>query len=228
MSVLNKEIDILAKLENDILVGEIITGEKQYQISRNKWSAKISENGNVKYNLKSNSFTGNTEILGMNSTLNQIKTEIYDKCFLEISNFKTELESIEYDACQFEMNEMKIICRSSKITPKKVGQFVTFWKRNEKGITQPYSETDQVDFYVINVKADNNFGQFVFPISELISKGLISTDRKDGKRGFRVYPIWDKAQNKQAVKTQKWQLNYFYEINKTPDLNKVSDLYKRK
>jgi len=100
----------------------------------------------------------------------------------------------------------KIICRSSKTTPKKVGQFVTFWKRNIKGITGPYSETNKIDFYVINVKSGNRFGQFVFPKSELINKEIIRTEGKDGKRGFRVYPKWDTPKNKQAEKTQKWQV----------------------
>ena len=34
-----------------------------------------------------------------------------------------------------------------------------------------------------------------------------------------------KAQNKQAEKTQKWQLNQFYEIGSTTDLKKVIKLY---
>lgn len=34
-----------------------------------------------------------------------------------------ELEGTAYDTCQFELNRIKIISRSSKITPKKVGQF---------------------------------------------------------------------------------------------------------
>ena len=163
----------------------------------------------------------------MNSNLNKIKTEIYDNCSLEISDFIMELEGKEYDACQFELNGMKIICRSSKITPKKVGQFVTFWKRNIKGITEPYSETDRINFYVINVKSENRFGQFVFPKFELINKGIIATEKKDGKRGFRVYPEWDITQNKQAEKTQRWQLNYFYEINDSIDFRKVTELYKK-
>ncbi|WP_299064290.1 MepB family protein [uncultured Polaribacter sp.] len=163
----------------------------------------------------------------MNSNLNKIKTEIYNNCSLEISDFIKELEGKEYDACQFELNGMKIICRSSKITPKKIGQFVTFWRRNKEGITEPFNENDKIDFYVINVSSENNFGQFVFPKSELINKGIISTKIKDGKRGFRVYPKWDRAENKQAKKTQKWQLNYFYEINKLTDLIKVSELYEK-
>lgn len=161
----------------------------------------------------------------MNTKLNQIKTEVYDKCSLEISDFIEELEGVGYDACQFKLNGMKVICRSSRITPKKVGQFVTFWKRNEKGITEPFNETDTIDFYVINVNSENNSGQFVFPKSILINKGIISTKIKDGKRGFRVYPKWDKATNKQAEKTQNWQLQYFYELNKTTNFKKVLELY---
>ncbi len=167
-----------------------------------------------------------TEILNRN--LIEMKTELYDKVDFQISKMNNELEGTEYDACQFELNGMKIISRSSKITPKKIGQFVTFWKRNKKGITEPFSETDQIDFYVINVKTKNNFGQFVFPKSELINKGIISTEKKDGKRGFRVYPKWDNAENKQAKKTQEWQLKYFYEIGLTTDFKRVNELYNGK
>lgn len=164
----------------------------------------------------------------MDSNFNQIKTKVYDKCSLEISDFKNEHEGKEYHACQFKLNEMKIVCRSSKITPKKVGQFVTFWKRNKKGITEPFNENDNVDFYVINASSGDNLGQFVFPKSILINKGIISTTNKDGKRGFRVYPKWDKTENKQAVKTQSWQLDYFYEINRLTDLKIVLALYEMK
>lgn len=161
----------------------------------------------------------------MDSDLNQIKTEVYDKCSLKISNFKNELESKEYNACRFELNGRNILSRDAKITPKKVGQFVTFWKRNGNGIIEPFYESDRIDFYVVNVKTENDFGQFVFPKSVLIKKGIISTEKKEGKRAFRVYPKWDVPKNKQAELTQNWQLNYFYEINKSIDLKKVSELY---
>ena len=78
----------------------------------------------------------------------------------------------------------------------------------------------------MNVRTENEFGQFVFPKAVLIKKGIISTDKKEGKRAFRVYPIWDNANNKQAERTQKWQLDYFYEINDSTNLKKVADLYK--
>ena len=165
----------------------------------------------------------------MNNNLTEVKTKIYDKLSLNISNFNNESEGKQYDACQFELNRFKIICRSSKITPKKVGQFVTFWKRNKDGITEPHCETDPFDFYIINVKADNKLGQFVFPKAELIKNGIISTNTNDGKRGFRIYPKWDKARNKQAIKTQNWQLEYFYEIvSNHESINKAKELYSQK
>lgn len=161
----------------------------------------------------------------MDYNLNQIKREVYDKCSLEISDFKRESESKEYDACQFRLNGRNIISRNSKITPKKVGQFVTFWKRNENGPIEPFNETDQFDYYIVNVRSENEFGQFVFPKSVLIKKGIISTEIKKGKRAFRIYPSWDIPKNKQAEHTQKWQLEFFYEINDSIDFNKVVKLY---
>lgn len=161
----------------------------------------------------------------MNANLSEIKTAIYDQCSLNISNFQFEEESKEYEACNFKLNNLTIISRTAKITPKKIGQFVTFWKRNQHGIIEPFEETDNIDFYVVNIRFENKFGQFVFPKSILIKKGIISTDKKEGKRAFRVYPNWDIPTNKQAEKTQKWQLNYFYEITNSIDLSKIKKLY---
>lgn len=77
----------------------------------------------------------------------------------------------------------------------------------------------------MNVRADDKFGQFVFPKAVLIEKGVITSLRKDGKRAIRVYPIWDVTQSKQAERTQKWQLNYFYEIREEINFEKVKSLY---
>ena len=142
----------------------------------------------------------------MNTYLANIKMNIYDKYGIDISDFKQEAESKEYDACQFKLNGFRIISRTSKITPKKIGQFVTFWKRNTNGPIAPFHESDPFDFYIINIASENKLGQFVFPKAVLLKKGIISTDNKEGKRGFRVYPIWDTVISKQALLTQKWQL----------------------
>lgn len=161
----------------------------------------------------------------MDNTLEKIQYEIYTKCNLQITNFEAEKESKEYDASRFQLNNLNIVYRNAKTTPTKRGQFVTFWKRNNKGTIEPLHEHDLIDFYVITVQSENKTGQFVFPKTILLEKGIISTDRKEGKRAFRVYPNWDITNNKQAEKSQKWQLHYFYEIKPSTDLKKASALY---
>ena len=161
----------------------------------------------------------------MDNNWSQINAEVYERCSLKILNLEYEEESKEYDACRFELSGRSVICRNAKTTPKKNGQFVTFWKRNENGQIEPFEENDEFDFFLVNVRTENQFGQFVFPTSVLINKGIISTSKREGKRAFRVYPIWDIAKSKQAERTQKWQLKYFYEINTLTDFDKVVDLY---
>lgn len=149
----------------------------------------------------------------MNSFLPESINTLFNRLSLQISELALEPESKEYDACRFRLNGQSIVYRSAKITPKKIGQFVTFWKRNESGITGPLHENDPFDFYIINVASANKQGQFIVPKSILIKKGIVSTPAKDGKRGFRVYPPWDTPNNKQAEKTQQWQVQYFVETN---------------
>ncbi|WP_046757017.1 MepB family protein [Kordia jejudonensis] len=141
------------------------------------------------------------------------KKRVYDVCGFDFLNFHESEESKEYEACTFQLDTFQIISRTAKITPKKVGQFVTIWKRNSAGITMPFQETDAFDFIIINVQKDENFGQFVFPKSVLIQKRIVSTKTNDGKRGIRVYPVWDKPTSTQAMKTQMWQLQYFFQID---------------
>lgn len=144
----------------------------------------------------------------MNMFLVFLKSEIYDRNGFTISNFAVEPESQEYGACRFEINGKKVISRNAKITPRKVGQFVTCWKRSVEGTTQPFDESDDFDLLVINVSKDDRYGQFVFPKSILAQKGIVTTIKNPGKRGFRVYPAWDRPTNKQAIQSQKWQLNF--------------------
>ncbi|PKB44178.1 hypothetical protein AX016_2392 [Cellulophaga sp. RHA19] len=161
----------------------------------------------------------------MNNQLSLIKTKIYDKCKLTITNFILEEESKEYDACRFLLGGHVIISRNSKITPKKLGQFVTFWKRSKSGPIEPFNATNNIDFFIVNVADQDKLGQFVFPKSVLLKKGILSTEKKEGKRAFRVYPSWVVPISKQALKTQEWQLKYFYIINDEINLEEVNALY---
>ena len=107
------------------------------------------------------------------------------------------------------------IVREAKITPKKIGQFVSIWKRNNEGITGPRHVNDDFEFLIIHCTAGKNRGQFIFPKSILIEKEIISTTEKEGKRGFRVYPPWDEPQSKQAIKTKACQVKFFKPLKNT-------------
>lgn len=139
---------------------------------------------------------------------------LYEPCGIALTNFQKNLEGIAYGACSFRLNEQVIEYRVSKITPRKVGQFVTIWQRSKSGDTEPFNVLDDLDFIIITSQKEHKLGQFVFPKSVLADKGIITTDGKEGKRGIRVYPPWDKTTSKQAIKTQNWQIQYFVTLEK--------------
>ncbi len=151
--------------------------------------------------------------------LHRAKTLLYDKCGFDFGELIAEDESQEYGAYTFRLNGLKIKFRVSKITPTKTGQFVTIWKRNKEGVTQPFDLTDEIDFVIISSENGNDFGQFIFPKSVLLDKGIITGNSKEGKRGIRVYPPWDIVTNKQAEKTQLWQTKYFLRIDNSDKTN---------
>lgn len=153
------------------------------------------------------------------------KELVYDCCNFESTQPQQEAESTDYDAYHFQLNGKFICYRMAKITPTKTGQFVTLWKRNKTGIIEPFDFLDTIDFVIVSVRKDDLFGQFVFPKTVLLDKGIFSTSTKEGKRATRVYPPWDETTSKQAQKTQQWQLNYFYTITPDLDLNKFKSLF---
>lgn len=144
----------------------------------------------------------------------ETKKLVYDSCKFIISEPLLEPESAEYGAFVFKLNGSNVRFRVAKITPTKIGQFVTLWKRSASGPIQPFDASDPIDFFVISVRSGENFGQFVFPKSILCEKNVFSVNSKGGKRAIRAYPPWDKTTNKQAKKTQGWQTKYFLEIPK--------------
>lgn len=168
-----------------------------------------------------------TTLNSIHSDLKVVKELVYDKCGFDLTDFKQNLESIEYGACSFRLSGKTIQHRVSKITPTKMGQFVTIWKRNNDGITEPFGISDDIDFIIITSKSGENFGQFIFSKSVLADKGIITRNGKEGKRGIRVYPPWDIVTNKQAEKTQSWQTKYFLTIksDNSIDLDLVRKLF---
>ncbi len=141
------------------------------------------------------------------------KKLVYDKIGFDCSDVKAEEESAEYGAFTFRINGLPVIYREAKITPTKAGQFVTIWKRKDKGPIAPFDVHDDFDFIIISAKHNHHLGQFIFSKAVLLAKGIISGHEKEGKRGIRVYPPWDEVNSSQAIKTQRWQLEYFLEIS---------------
>ena len=165
--------------------------------------------------------------LKLPADFNYLCEQVFAVCGFTYSQPVAEAESAEYEAYRFKLNGQAVCYRQAKITPTKVGQFVTLWKRIGNGPIQPFDSLDKIDLFVVTVKTKTRVGQFVFPKSALIKHGILSVKGKGGKRALRVYPSWDVTESKQASKTQAWQLEFFAEIpkSKVVDVERFKLLY---
>lgn len=163
----------------------------------------------------------------MHSDLIVAQERAYSSSGFVIQDLKQEVESQEYSACDFVMNNKNIKFRVARITPTKIGQFVTLWKRIGNGPIMPFDLSDPIDLFVVSVRRGDHLGQFVFPKTVLYEKGFVSKDGIGGKRAMRVYPPWDVTDSKQAGQTQAWQLKYFFEIfaDKQIDVSNIKRLF---
>ena len=165
--------------------------------------------------------------VAIHSDLLATKDLVFTPCKFECSQPLLEAQNAEYGAYVYQVNTLTIRFRVAKITPTKVGQFVTLWERSEAGPIQPYDLSDPVDLFVISAREGDKFGQFVFPKAVLCDHDIVSKNGKGGKRAIRIYPPWDKPASRQAQKTQEWQLDYFLEIpaNEPIDCERARMLY---
>ena len=141
--------------------------------------------------------------------LNKVDKFFLEAVSLQCSNLIQDKEAKDYLGCSFNIGNRYVKCRKAKITPKKSGFFVTLWKRNEEHKSEPYNASDKYDFYMILTEEHENYGFFLFPKNELIKRKILSTEMKEGKRGFRVYPNWVNTANEQARKTS----SYFFKFS---------------
>jgi hypothetical protein len=155
--------------------------------------------------------------------LNEVEKLVYEPCGFKRVNIHYLSDNQAYDACSFEMNQLLIQFRRSKITPTKKGQFVVFWKR-KNGKCVPFEATDEFDYVIIHVVNQNSCGQFLFPKSVLIKQKIIASESNPGKRGFRLYAPWDWVTSKQAKITQEWQSKYFVNFNEPIEIHKIQSL----
>jgi hypothetical protein len=131
-----------------------------------------------------------------------------------VTDFHKEPESIDYDACSYMLGESKVIYRKAHITPTKLGQFVTLWKRKRNGVIRPYDINDDFDLVIIYCVKNKKRGLFIFNKKVLNEYDIISGNKKLGKRALRIYPPWDKVTSPQSSKSKEWQLKYFTNLSK--------------
>lgn len=142
-----------------------------------------------------------------------LQERLYTPHDFTISELQPEQQNSAYAAGRYLINETSIRVRAAKITPKKVGQFVAFWQKDEKGINQPYALSEALELLVIYATRDENQGLFVFPRELLATKKILTVGASKGKMAMRVYPPWDQASNAQGKKTQAWQVPYFIDLS---------------
>lgn len=150
---------------------------------------------------------------------------VYKPCGLLLQNLRVEKQNEEYEGSTFTLNEVFIRHRTAKITPKKIGQFVAIWEKDEHNDNRPFLYEHSPEFLVVNTFTNEHRGQFVFPRNVLREKGILSTPTQKGKMALRVYPVWDTPTSKQAVATQKWQLLYFLDFTEEINDTDVKRLY---
>ncbi|WP_126243294.1 MepB family protein [Chitinophaga rhizosphaerae] len=150
----------------------------------------------------------------MTATLASIETNALHPAGLRITGLLQDAESEDYDGLDLLCNgSVRIKYRQAKLTPKKAGNFVALWKRSASGGTAPFTLSDPFDFYMIAVHGGSRSGFFMFPRQALAGNGVLTNGPKEGKRGFRLYPGWVEAPNRQALNTQQWQSGYFVDLD---------------
>lgn len=141
-------------------------------------------------------------------------------------------ESSKYDGLNFALNGRSIIYRKGKVTSDRPGAFLAVWHRplssdSNKPIPLAAKEFDYLFVHVENysnlseLEHRTKHGMFIFSVSLLIEKGIVSSVTSKGKTGFRVFPPWcqdrgvigTKVFSESGKKTQCWQLPFFLDID---------------
>ena len=159
-------------------------------------------------------------------------------------------ESAKYDALFFALNNQKIVYRNGKVTPDRPGAFLTVWQRPSSSTMNSNKpiplNSNELDYLFVKVQEHSNvtsdeeliknskYGLFIFPVSLLIEKNIVSSIKNRGKTGFRVFPPWSQDRgsvrtnvfSESGKKTQRWQIPYFLEVSNdnlidSCELNKI-------
>ena len=144
---------------------------------------------------------------------------------LTIQKITVEPQNAAYEGTCLEIDGHHYRSRLAKLTAKKKGYFVVFWEKDANNQNQPYDFASSPDKLIISVIDGHQKGQFIFPKSVLLAKGILSGPHAAGKMASRVYPSWVKDLNLSAQKTQKWQAPYFIDLSLKVDRHALNNLY---
>lgn len=122
-----------------------------------------------------------------------------------------ETQNSDYESGIAQIFDASWHIRTARNTPTKPGAFVAFWQRDVDGTTTPFSDDDLAAGLLVFVEQRGRRGVFRFTGEHLAELGITS-GRRPGKRGFRVYPSWCSGLNTQATATQRAQAPAFQEF----------------
>lgn len=129
--------------------------------------------------------------------------------FTDVEEVVLESQNEAYYGMYIRSKGITYRVRKAKQTPKKEGQFVVLWEKDENNQNQAYAAHTFPDYLVVFCEHPNGGGYFIFPQAVLQFEKILRTEHHRGKMGFRLYPPWDEPKSKTAMKTQKWQCPYF-------------------
>jgi hypothetical protein len=108
-------------------------------------------------------------------------------------------ESAKYEALVFSLDNKNIVYRKGKVTPDRPGAFLAVWQRpplgNIYGNKPIPLKSNMLDYLFVRLKRhfcittnddsgnSPKQGMFIFPVSLLIDKGIVSSTQNKGKTG---------------------------------------------
>lgn len=157
-------------------------------------------------------------LVSLNQSFDWIRDDFLAPFAEMISDQAVDVDGLEYGAVRFTMGGNIVLFRRAKHTPKKVGQFVTLYKRpTPDGEIAPFDQGDGVCGVLVLVNEGERLGLFVFDAAVLTKMGVFSKDSSEGKRAIRVYAPWTNPEAAQAKKTKEWQCKCFIELTNRDD-----------
>jgi len=102
------------------------------------------------------------------------------------------------------------------------------WWRNKQTI--PYSDTDEIDFFITAVVENGSaIGMFIMSKDLMREKGYLTTSDQEGKVAMRLLPPFAKVTNPTGIKNQLWQAPFYVDLTGSKDeaIEKTERIFRR-